>query len=73
MLYTELATINLAAIHSEKAAINTKYRKLVDNCKKNPNYYNLAKNQMVSLLEQITTLEKEAKVCRRYIRKARSC
>lgn len=68
--FAELAALNLSAIHSEKDELNTIYRKLVKSCTKNPNYYNLVKNRMVTLLDEITALEKEAKKCRRYIRKA---
>lgn len=68
----ELGIANLNAIKAEKASVVKDLNHYKANVEKNPRYYNLCKGKINSIVEMVEELTKEAKACRRYIRKAKA-
>lgn len=70
--FLNLAIENLSTIKAEKANTRNAINKIHSQLKKNPNYINLCKSRLEAYETLLSSLEKEAKETRKFIRKSKA-
>lgn len=70
--FLNLAIENLSTIKAEKANTRIAINKIHSQLKKNPNYINLCKSRLEAYETLLSSLEKEAKETRKFIRKSKA-